>query len=235
MPKNTSLSDREGHRDRMRKKFLVSPESFNDGDLLEMILWGVIPRRDTKQIAKDLINTFGGLHRATAVDIKDMVRVDGMGLNAAIQLKAINQFVVRKYAKIIKDTPIFYEMPAVENYIFNTLDGKGAEEFHVLCLDRKRKLIKDCLHSIGTIDWSPVFPRKILQDALDWHASSVLIIHNHPGGIENFSDEDVTMTNHLIVLLQNAAIEFYDHYLVVNGKIISWKSKFPDTAKPDEG
>lgn len=211
-----------GHRVRLREKFLAT--GLVDYELLELILTALIPRIDVKPIARTLLKTFGGLHQVFSAPIDALIKIPGIGKNTATYIHAINAVIMKNYEWQMRDAPIFHEHKILENWAKNLLATKTTEEFHVLYLDAKYKLLRDELHSAGTTNWSAVYPREILHTALNLGAGAVALLHNHPNGMCNFSTDDIKMTTEIIHILAAAGIQFYDHYLVASGLVISAKA-----------
>jgi DNA repair protein RadC len=222
--KDKHLADKEGHRDRLREKFLAAGGNLSDYELLELLLFPCLPRIDTKPISKSLLRTFGGLHQVAAAGVNDLIRMPGIGRNAAVQLKAIREFALRGYKANLKDAPIFHDWTSFENYAKDLLANKAIEELHVLYLDSKYKLIDDETHSTGTINGTAVYAREVVINALNLGARVVAMMHNHPSGDTNFSSEDINATKDVIKKLTAMNIEFFDHFLIANGLMYSMKN-----------
>lgn len=211
-----------GHRDRLRQKFLTG--KLTDAEHLELLLAGIIPRRDVRILARSLIQQFGSVSQVFSAPIDVLESVPGIGHNTAVHLKLINELMVRGYRSQMIEQTVFHDIRVITNFCLTLLSGKSVEELHVLYLDRDYRLLQDELHSVGTIDWSPIFEREIIKKALNINARSIVLLHNHPCGGCFFSD-DVDATMQLEKALNTIGIDLYDHYLVSSGILYSMRDK----------
>ncbi|MCL2890243.1 MAG: DNA repair protein RadC, partial [Alphaproteobacteria bacterium] len=216
------LSYVNGHRERLRQKFLET--RLVDYELMELLLMYAIPRVDVKPIVKNLLKEFGTVTNILCQPIEELTRVHGVGQNTAIFLKALMDVTKREHAAPLRDNPVFYEPSILENYAKIMFAGKMVEEFHVLYLDGKYKLLRDDVHSSGTIDWAAIYPREVVRIALNVNASAVILMHNHPSGNANFSTDDMKVTRELQSALNVVGIQLYDHILVAGGIVFSAKN-----------
>ncbi|MGN0917305.1 MAG: RadC family protein [Candidatus Enterousia sp.] len=211
-----------GHRDRLRQKFLSG--KLTDAEHLELLLAGIIPRRDVRILARSLIQHFGTVSQIFSAPIEKLEEFPGIGHNTAVHLKLINELMVRGYRSQMLEQTVFHDMRIVTNFCLTLLSGKQVEELHVLYLDKDYRLLHDELHSVGTIDWSPIFEREIIKNALNMNARNIVLLHNHPcGGC--FSSDDVAATTKLEISLNTVGINLYDHYLVSNGILYSMRNE----------
>lgn len=220
---------RLGHRDRLRQKFLTG--KLTDAEHLELLLAGIIPRRDVRILARALIQHFGSVSQVFTAPINALENFAGIGHNTAVYLKLINELMVRGYKTRMLEQPVFHDMRVITNYCLTLLSGKAVEEFHVLYLDKDYRLLQDETHSVGTIDWTPIFEREIIKHALNINARSIALLHNHPCG-GGFSTDDVNATESLEKSLNAIGIDVYDHYLVSNGILYSMREKHLLIKKP---
>ncbi len=211
---------RLGHRDRLRQKFLTG--KLTDAEHLELLLAGIIPRRDVRVLARSLIQRFGSVSQIFTAPIDALEQFPGIGHNTAVYLKLINELLVRGYKSRMLEQTVFHNPRIITNYCLTMLSGKSVEELHVLYLDKDYRLLHDETHSVGTIDWAPIFEREIIKRALNINARSIVLVHNHPGG-GLFSTDDVDYTEKLETALNTIGIDVYDHYLVANGILHSMR------------
>lgn len=139
--------------------------------------------------------------------------------------------MARGYKTRILDQVIFHDERIVKNYCLTLLMGKTVEELHVLYLDKDHRLLHDETHSVGTIDWTPVFDREIIKNSLNRNARAVALVHNHPGG-GLFSEDDIHATEKLEIAINALGIELYDHFLVSNGILHSMRNEHMLVKKP---
>lgn len=207
--------DNSGHRGRLRERFTKSGhEAFADHEILELLLTGVILRRDVKPIAKALLLRFGSLTSIISAEIPALTSVEGVGEAVAVHLKAIHAILVRGEQETIKKQPILNSWSNLLNYLKLSLAHETREHFHVLFLDKKLRLINDETMGEGTIDHTPVYPREIARRALELAASSVVLVHNHPSGDAKPSAQDIVMTKKIITTLKQIEVNVVDHIIV---------------------
>ncbi len=223
-PEEKDLNFHEGHRERLRQKFLA--DKLADYELLELLLSFVIPRRDVRPLARGLMKQFGGLYQIITAPIESLIEFKGIGQNTAIFIKAIHKIMVAGYKSNLDNVTIFHNEKILTNYCLLLMSGKTKEEIHILYLDGYMRLLADDLHSMGTVDWAAAYPREILKRALELNAKSIVILHNHPTPNTSFSTEDIDLTERIKSLLATVDIEIHDHYLVSGGIVYSARNMF---------
>lgn len=207
----------QGHRARLRKKFLDG--QLTEYEILELLLTYVIPRCDVRVLSRQLYKKYGNIPGLMAASMEDLMNNPGIKENAATFFKLIHKITEMEYKVILDEKPIFHNYEKLENYCKLILAGKHIEEFHVIYLDSQYKLIQDELHSSGTVDWAAVYIREIVKNALDLNARNIVLVHNHPTPGTSFSSQDIQITKELEMALEKLNINLYDH-LVVSGDII---------------
>lgn len=218
------LSFHQGHRERLRQKFLE--DKLTDYELLELLLSYAIPRRDVRPLARSMMKEFGGLYQILTASYDRLLKHSGLGKNTVIFIKTIQAVMLKGYKSCMDSRPIFHDESILHNYCKLMLSGKTTEEFHILYLDSDMRLLSDDLHSSGTIDWTAVYPREILKRALDINARYVVLLHNHPTPNTSFSSQDIEITTKLKNMLNSVDIILFDHYVVSGGIIYSAKNMF---------
>lgn len=211
-----------GHRERLRQKFLDG--KLADYEMLELLLGYAIPRKDVHILSRTLLNKFGGIYQLLSAPTEELLTIPGLGKNTAIFLKTIQQIMLCGYRSAMSKTPIFHNQETLENYCKLMIGNKNIEEMHILYLDASHRLLKDELHSIGTIDWATLIPREILHRALDLHTKSIILVHNHPVPNTPFSEQDIRITNEIQQILSNVQISLYDHYVVSGNTLYSMRN-----------
>lgn len=207
----------QGHRARLRKKFLDG--QLAEYEILELLLTYAIPRRDVRNLSRQLYKKYGSIHNLISDSIESLVKNEGVKENTATFFKLIHKLTQLEYKTVLDSAPIFHNFEKLENYCKSILVGKTIEEFHVFYLDSKYKLIEDELHSSGTIDWAAVYIREIVKKALELNAQSVVLLHNHPSAYTSFSSQDIQITQELNDALNKLGINIYDH-LLLSGDVI---------------
>lgn len=214
----------QGHRDRLRQRFLKDPEHLQDYELLELLLFGAVPRSDTKPLAKNLIKAFGSFQNVLFADPQDLMKIPGVGMACAVFLKSIHAASVLMARQAIMNQPLLDSWQAVLDYCRVAMGGLPREQFRVLFLNTKNRLIADEAQQIGTIDQAPVYPREILKRALELSATGLVLVHNHPSGDPTPSKQDIEATR----ALKNAAlplgVSVQDHLIISRYDFRSLKS-----------
>lgn len=215
MPDNHAKDHLSGHRDRLRERFLTSgPDALQPHELLELLLFGVIGRRDTKPIAKDLLDRFKTLAGVIGAPVVDLETVPGVGKAAALHLKAVHGVLVRAEEQAARADTVLASWSSVLNYLRLQMGGMTREEFRVLFLDKRHRLKLNEKMGDGTIDHAPVYPREIARRALELSASAVILVHNHPSGDPSPSAQDIALTREIIAALKPLDVSVHDHVIV---------------------
>ena len=214
-----------GHRERLRSRFLKGgADAMPDYELLELTLFAVIPRRDTKPLAKALLARFGSFAEVIAAPLPRLMEVKGVGEAVANHLKIIDAAARRlAQTKVIK-RPALSSWAALIDYCTAAMARETAEQFRVLFLDRKNVLIADEVQNRGTIDHTPVYPREIVKRVLELSASSIILVHNHPSGDPTPSRADIEMTREIEKAARALGIAVHDHLVIGRGGHASFKS-----------
>ena len=170
-----------GHRERLRARFLKGGgEALADYELLELVLFRAIPRRDVKPLAKTLLARFGSFAEVVSARPERLREIDGLGEAAITELKIVAE-AVKRFAKIrVESRPAMGSFSAVLDYCRTAMAYLDREEFRILFLDKKNLLIADEVQATGTIDHAPVYPREIMRRAFELNATAIILIHNHP-------------------------------------------------------
>ena len=171
----------EGHRERMRTKLLnAGPDALLDHELLEMVLFIALPRRDTKPIAKMLLARFGSFANAIAAPVNDLRAIEGIGDAGAAALKTVHAAALRLARPEPKKQPLLTNWDALIEYLQAAIAREPIEQFRVLFLDVRNRLIADEPQARGTVNHTPVYPREVVRRALEHQASALILVHNHP-------------------------------------------------------
>ena len=217
--------DYHGHRDRLRARFLADAEGLPDYELLELLLFAAIPRRDTKAIAKALLKRFGSFGEVISASPDDLKDVDGIGDSAAVVLKGVQAAAQRLLQTKVKAGPVISTWNDLISYCTAQMAYQPIEQFRGLYLDRKNKLITDEAQQQGTVDHTPVYPREVVKRALELNASALIVVHNHPSGDPKPSRADVEMTRKIKEAAAAVSITLHDHVIVSRGGHVSFKSE----------
>ena len=214
----------EGHRNRMRARLLTAgPEALADHEMLEMLLFLALPRRDTKPIARELLTRFGGFGPVVTASPGELRSVEGLGDAGIAALKLAHAAASRLLRGELAAKPVINSWDALTGYLRATFGHEQTEQFHVLFLDGRSRLIADEIMGRGTINHAPVYPREIARRALELHASTVILAHNHPSGSTDVSRDDVSMTRDVKRALQPLGVGLYDHLIVTGDTCVSMR------------
>ncbi len=219
----TNLSH-QGHRSRIRKKFLTSlGDELHDYELLEILLFAANPRQDTKPLAKNLIAKFGDISGVINSNLELLREIEGMGDAGIVQIKIISQIISRVLKNSVGSKPVLNNWQAVLDYSCATLKNLNYEVFRVLFLDKKYQLIEDELMGIGENDHVSVSAKSIAKKALLLGASSVILMHNHPSGELRASLSDIQTTNEIAAVLKGLEVKILDHLIISSKGYFSFK------------
>lgn len=213
-----------GHRDRLRERFIAAPDSLPDYELLELLLFMAIPRRDVKPIAKTLIARFGSLNGALNASPAELEAVEGISEITAIALKIIRAAGLRMMKQDLSQRPILNSWQRLLDYLHAGMAHERKEHFRLLFLNKKNELIADEIQQSGTVDHTPAYPREIMKRALELGATALILVHNHPSGDSAPSKPDIEMTKQICAAAAPFGIVVHDHLIVSRGGTTSFKS-----------
>lgn len=207
--------DGSGHRARLRQRLIEGgPDALLDHEIVEYLLALTIPRRDTKPMAKKLIHEFGGFGRLLAADAEAIVRIGGVGESSVAALKIVQAAVLRLLKEEVRDRPVLGSWTALLDYLRADMAGEAIERVRVLFLDTKNVLIRDEPMWEGSVDEAAVHIREIMRRALDYHASAIIVVHNHPSGDPSPSQQDIRLTRELVEAGRHLKVAVHDHVII---------------------
>ena len=204
-----------GHRERLRERFLgAGADTLADYEILEILLFGMIPRADTKPVAKALLARFGTLAEVLGAPHQLLREVQGVGPAVAFELKVVAAVAGRMARSEIKGREVLASWSRVIDYCRTAMAFADKEQFRILFLDKRNALIADEVHQQGTVDHTPVYPREVAKRALELSATAVVLVHNHPSGDPTPSQADIEMTRAIIEVTKPLGIAVHDHIIV---------------------
>lgn len=204
-----------GHRERLRTKFRdMGDTALADYELLELLLFRLIPRRDTKPIAKALIDRFGSLAGVFGAPVNLLQEVKGVGEAVATDLKLISAVGHRSLKSGITGKKVLGSWSSVIEYCHAAMAYETKEQFRILFLDKRNQLIADEVQQRGTVDHTPVYPREVVKRALELSATAIILVHNHPSGDPTPSRADIDMTHTIIDTAKPLGISVHDHIII---------------------
>lgn len=209
-----AADDNLGHRERLRARLLSDHEELLDHELIEYLLTLVLPRIDTKPIAKRLLEEFGGIGPLLSADPESLRRVKGMGDSAVSAIRVVQASAQRILRGAVIDRPVLSSWQALLDYLRATLAHRATEQFWVLHLDGKNVLIRDEKMSEGTVDQAAVHVREVIRRALELASTSIILVHNHPSGDPAPSQQDIRLTRQIVEVAKNLGIAVHDHIII---------------------
>lgn len=211
----------DGHRQRMIQRFMQNGlDGFQEHEILEMLLFYCIPRRNTNELAHELLNAFGNLSGVLNASPAELQIVSGVGENTAAFLKLLPEIVRIYYSQLQKEVRLD-TTAARGNYLIPKFLSLREEVVMLLCLDAKSRLLSCIKIYEGSVNTAEVHTRKLLNVALKSNAACVVLAHNHPSGVALPSPEDISTTNHVRRVLQSAGIQLVDHIIVAGRDFVS--------------
>lgn len=217
------MSIHDGHRSRLKNRFLkYGLESFDDHNVLELLLFYSRPRGDVNPLAHKLMDEYKSLDKLFDAPVEELIKIDGVGENTAILLKLVPQ-IYRRYAMSRTESDLILDTSVkAGEYLVPRFIGERDEVVYTLCMDAKRKLLDCRMLCRGNVNTASVNMRKIVETALASNASCVIIAHNHISGVALPSNEDIITTRHVCAALSMVGIDLVDHIIVADNDFISF-------------
>jgi DNA repair protein RadC len=213
-----------GHRDRLRARFVQGGiDALQDYEILELILFSAIPRRDVKPLAKSLITQFDGFAGVMNASINALTAF-GLSENTAVTIKLIQASAFHLMKQDLLNRPVLNSWSKLTDYLQATMAREQREHFRLLFLNKKNELIADEIQQSGTVDHTPAYPREIMKRALELNATALILAHNHPSGDPTPSKADIEMTKAIIQAGQPFAIVIHDHVIVSRNGVTSMRN-----------
>lgn len=223
-PRRPLAMSAEGHRARMRGKLLDhGPDALLDHELIEMLLFLALPRRDTKPIARALLVRFGSLGAALSAPVAELRQVEGLGEAGIAALKTVQAAALRLLRAELREQPVLSDGERLLGYLNAALARERVEQFRVLFLDSRNRLLADEAQARGTVNHTPVYPREVVKRALELHATALILVHNHPSGDPSPSAADRAMTAEVQSAALALGIALHDHLVIGNGRHFSFR------------
>lgn len=216
------MSVHEGHRQRLKNQYANHGlEGFTDIQILELLLFYVIPRRDTNPVAHNLLNRFGSLSAVLDAPVSEIAKVEGMGESAAQFLHLVMDVSACYQTDRVAKVQILPTLESCAEYLVPFFFGRKVETVYLLCLDGKCKVLSCCQIAEGNVNTTGISVRKVVEQALIANASAVVLAHNHPGGVAIPSREDIQTTHYIASALRAVDISFVDHVIVAEDDYVS--------------
>ncbi len=213
----------EGHRQRLREKFLTSGLSgFHDYEVIELLLTLATPRKDCKEAAKAALHKFKTFQGVLEASPGELCEIKGIGPVNLFGIKLVNEVAKRHLEKKIINKDPINNSKELFDYLNHNLRDKNIECFEVIFLDAKNKVIRAETLFKGSLTSSSVYPREVARAALDYHAAALIFAHNHPSGDPAPSSEDISVTKQLIFACKVMGVAVHEHIVIGDNKYFSF-------------
>jgi len=215
----TTSSERQGHRKRLRERFIKSGlTGFHDYEIVELLLTLGAPRRDCKQPAREALRRFKTLRGVLEAPVIELQQIAGIGPHNIFGIKLVQQ-VAREFLKEnILDKPIYQSSQEIFDYLYHSLRDLNKEIFKVICLNSQNQIIEVVDLFEGTVNSSAIPPREVVERAIKYNAVSLIFVHNHPSGNPRPSPSDNELTRDLVFASSSMRINILDHIIIGNNQ-----------------
>jgi len=213
-----------GHRQRLKDKFLQNPDSMLDYEILELILFYSIPRKDVRTLAKLLLKDFGSLAKVLNASLAELVAYDNITSNTHTLFTLIRKTHSYLLLKEMSNKHIISTWSSLLDYLHNELAFKKNEYLKILYLNSKNYLIKEETIAEGSINYINIDIRQIMKKVLALDALSFILVHNHPSGDYSPSLEDIEITLTVKKIASSLSLTLHDHIIIGSSGIYSFKN-----------
>lgn len=227
MPEANSPADEtphyHGHRARLRARFLENPAGLQDYELLELALGQAIPRRDVKPLAKQLLGEFGDLWSLVKAPVARLEQAE-LSEGVITALRLFGEIASRGMKAQVIERPVLSNWEQLLDYCRSVMGSEREEQFRLIFLDNKNRVMADELQQRGTVNHTPAYPREVVRRALDLGACAIILAHNHPSGDPTPSKADIDLTRDIVAAATVLGIRIHDHLIISRNKHASLKS-----------
>ena len=216
------MYDQTNHRQRVRERYAAENlDHFSPVHALELLLFYAIAQKDTKPVARELLNHFGSFHGVLEADREDLKNIPGVGEHVALYLNLLRDTCRYYQVDCARETDVLSTLEECGEYISRYFIGRTNETVYLLCMDAKGKVL--CCKMLGEGDNVSInLPvRRVVELAIQMRATNVVLAHNHPSGVALPSKEDVDLTNRLAEMLEAVHIQLLDHVIVADNDYVS--------------
>jgi len=214
------------HRRRLRDRFLQGgPDALPDYEMLELVLFRAIPRRDVKPLAHELISQFGSFNSVLSASARQLSQVSGVGEAVICELKIVEAAAHRLARSRVMQRPVVSSWDALIEYCHATMAHRDTEQFRIFFLDTKNTLLADEEQARGTVNHVPVYPREVVKRALELNATALILVHNHPSGDPTPSEADLIMTRKIQDAATALDITLHDHVIIGKSCELSFRAE----------
>lgn len=214
------------HRARLRARFAeAGAGALPDYELLELLLFRIIPRQDVKPLARRLLDAFGDVASVLSAPTIRLEQVPGVGPSVALELKVVEAVAHRMARARVLRRHVVSSWDQLLDYCHTVMAHREQEQFRVLFLDKKNVLIADEEQARGTVDHVPVYPREVVKRALELNASALILVHNHPSGDPTPSRADIDMTAQIEAAARALGLTLHDHLIIGRERELSFRAE----------
>jgi DNA repair protein RadC len=222
-PKLPSDDTNQGHRKRLRERFIRSGlDGFQDYEVIELLLVLGTPRRDCKSPAKEAIKRFQSLRGVLAASPEELQQIPGVGPHNTIAIKLVHEVARRFLKEKLIDRPVYQSAQEIFDYLYHSMRDLKKEVFRVIYLNSQNQIIEIADLFEGTVNLSVVHPREVMEAALKYHAVSLIFVHNHPSGNPQPSQNDREVTRDLVYAASPLQIKVLDHIVIGDNTYFSF-------------
>ena len=215
-----------GHRQRLKEKYLTHGlEGFHDYEIMELLLTYGIPRKDVKEPAKELLKRFGGLKGVLDAGIDELREMRGLNAHTAVLVKLVKDIGAVNLLQKAQERPQISCTAELIDFCKTAMGALKDEEFRVCYLDAQNRIIAMETVQEGIVNQAVVYPRKVLERALQWKASAIILVHNHPSGHVRPSDADIRLTRTIQETARTLDILVHDHLIIGENRFFSFREE----------
>ncbi len=224
-PAQDAVPHYRGHRDRLRKRFVSSGDSMENYELLELLLFHSIPRRDVKELSKKILDHFGSLSKLMSASYDQLLAVRGISANSAVLILLVREMMARYYGDTALEGDVLSEPGLVAKFARAKLAHLGHEVLMAIFVNAKNRVCGFETISEGTTDYAVVYPKKIVRRAIERNACGIIISHNHPSGDCDPSQDDISLTRKTHDAAKLVDLRLLDHVIVGKSGYFSFVEK----------
>ena len=218
--------DFTGHRKRLRKRFIeYGLQSFQDYEAIEFLLTLAIPYGDVKPQAKEALKRFKTFRGVLDAPMEELRQIHGLSEVSFAAIRFIKEAATRYLQQKTTEGPSLKSPKTIIDYCRASMGAEANEQFRVIFLNKRAKVLGEEIIAEGTIDEAAVYPRRIMEEALLSKAAFLLLVHNHPSGDVSPSRQDKALTRILQLAGQTLGVEIYDHLIVSKDDAFSFKQE----------
>ena len=216
--------EKKGHRERLRERFEKNRfDGFHEYEVLEFLLTFIFRRGDVKPQAKELIKTFGSFAQVLDAPLEELEKVKGMGKASALTLAIFREaFAYYHKSNLVTDKQQITKMSALVEMLRANIGHKANEVLYAIFLNAKNEVLSTKELGEGTLTQASAFPRKIVEEALKAKATSIILAHNHPAGVAEPSESDLSITEEIKKAIALVDITLQDHIILAGADYYSF-------------